>query len=367
MRSSITSATAPTIAINGANGAIAAHAAVAIAVRAGSMSPVMTPASAVKKMITNCLFSFTHPRRSPSNSVKSVIAGDTILEKRAEIASHASLSRCWASFCFFAFSISCLSNRAFSSPVLISFSSSFSPIIISLMLSGSKLYCVSKPWALSFGIFSTAFAKRKSISAEEVAPSFTPFKEIPISSTASLNGPASCRTASYIRSLTSPKSCTRSCVSSPTFSAAFCQPWNSLMSIPRVLLAISTSRAASVKAVNWLLIKATPPITPKIFVSVPLSRSKLSAPRFPASSSSFPAERAAEPRSSRPRPPLFAASAMSRPASTAAACTPSSPFCAACTCALKSPTERMRETTSSPAFMEFAPEALVMSVHGDDF
>ena len=95
-------------AINGVNGAIAAHAAVAIAVRAGSMSVVMTPANAVKKTITNCLFSFTHPRRSPSRFVKNVIAGETVLAKRAEMASHASLSRCCASRCFFAFSMSCL-------------------------------------------------------------------------------------------------------------------------------------------------------------------------------------------------------------------------------------------------------------------
>lgn len=63
---------APMIAISGVKGAIAAHAAVAIAVKAGSISPVITPAKDVKKMIINCLLSFTHPRSSLSKLVKNV-------------------------------------------------------------------------------------------------------------------------------------------------------------------------------------------------------------------------------------------------------------------------------------------------------
>ena len=161
----------------------------------------------------------------------------------------------------------------------------------------------------------------------------------------------------------------------------------------------------------------TPPMTARACAATLLSRSKLSAPLFPASSSSFPASRADDPRSSRPRPPLLpasssfppvfraddprreispellsaafdmslptfraeeprtpisaepvsAASDTAFPASRAASRTLSTADSLLRTSARKVPADRMRETTSSPAFMEFAPEALVVAVHGDDF
>ena len=175
----------------------------------------------------------------------------------------------------------------------------------------------------------------------------------------------------------------------------------------------ASSAPRSITPATVDLIKAIPPKIAAPFLSIPTNSEKESAPLVPAFSSSFPASRADDPRSSRPRPPLFVASDISRPAaradalisrpfctasskaacteeaasadwpspaapltpasyvarpaSTAAACTPSSRSCAACTCALKSPAFSKRLTTSSPAFMEFAPKALVVAVHGDDF